>query len=124
MNEHELKPCPFCGEQVELQLPNTGSLGYSQFLISCCVEMQDTDYDNIIDKWNTRTKPLRAWYSTTKEGATEKHPFKDVTKMDKYELVWARYGDIDVSIPVYVHQSKGATYICDRYEDSPPTFEN
>ena len=72
-------------------------------------------------------EPVRIWYSTTKEGATEKHPFKEPA-ID--QSIFTRHGneriyEIDGEYYFYhfePHLDKlDQIYWTPRYEDSPPT---
>jgi hypothetical protein len=53
MVNKELKPCPFCGEDVEIK--QKGTYGYDlHSYISCCSIMYG-DYEfELIDRWNNR----------------------------------------------------------------------
>lgn len=98
-------------------------------LYSAILEDADT-HMNLLGEAATeleRIELVRTWYSTTKEGATEKHPFKEPVfnqlvfggRLYRNEWIEAedRYTRSD-SFFVKTYQ-----FWCDRYEDSPPTFE-
>ena len=64
MSEKTLKPCPFCGEKVEIKR-KTGSYGYTSdsIYINCCGVR--------LGKYTEEFQPGRGMYDTTK-GATNK----------------------------------------------------
>lgn len=84
----------------------------------------------------------RIWYSTTKEGATEKHPYKKPKSGELYFGIALK--TLGKDRPYYLecrkgkfgHDSSGdesasgefiedkcTTHFCERYEDTPPKFE-
>lgn len=53
-----LKPCPFCGSSVDIEYPEVDKMGepaYWHIFCECQVLMEDSDCDNLAEKWNTRT---------------------------------------------------------------------
>ena len=134
-NQMELKPCPFCGNRADsFSLTIFG--GKTTTLVSCTSALcAASEINTGVGYWNQRAEPVRTWYSTTKEGATEKHPFKEPEDEGLYYTIegllngyfdatyadgrfcWYNY-ETEEYLPL-----QDVTHFCDRYEDSPPKFE-
>lgn len=51
----ELKPCPFCGEQVTLHAPRPNELNYSPHIrCGCNAEIWGASTEDVIERWNRR----------------------------------------------------------------------
>ena len=55
MSDKQLKPCPFCGNQVEVK--SKGEHGYDLHIYIACCSIMYGDYENenrLVDRWNSR----------------------------------------------------------------------
>jgi Lar family restriction alleviation protein len=58
VNEDELKPCPFCGDEIYMFRPEIDSENWIGAWIircvKCCVEMENENKQELMQLWNQR----------------------------------------------------------------------